>query len=249
MVLVHGSACSGATFDALRRCVPSDLRVHAVDLPGHGPTPAGPGPWTLDSAARFLDAWWQALGGTDAVLVGHSMGGAISTLLALGKYRWVRGLVVIDPAYGAADEEMTLAPRTSRRPVPRQLSEAHALVAGAFSPDAPTQLVERAARDVLATDARVPAAWYRSQYLEEGAWAGHDAALRVLARRTVPTLALYPTRERARTEEEAADLAQLSRAPGVQVRIAPVRSHFLHEEAPAWSARELVSWLDGALGS
>jgi len=84
VVLVHGAwhgAWCWATFQAEldRRGVAS----HAIDLPGHGTSlePLG----GLDHDAAHLAVTLDHLGLTDAVLVGHSYGGAVITQAAAGR--------------------------------------------------------------------------------------------------------------------------------------------------------------------
>jgi pimeloyl-ACP methyl ester carboxylesterase len=222
--------------------------VIAEDLPGHGTRPRGEGLFSLAAAADHLEDRWVQYGcPAEVVLIGHSMGGSIATVLALRGRPWVRGLVVIDPAYGADEDEMRRAPVTGEDQEVRDLTDARQRMSTAFSPGASTALVERAARDLLASSAAVRAAWYRDVYLgNQGtpAWAGHEEAVRVLGLRRLPVLAFYPTEQRARTETAAAHLAAgTPGTPPVEVRIAPVASHFLHEEAPHWCGTQITAWI------
>jgi pimeloyl-ACP methyl ester carboxylesterase len=77
-VLVHGMSHGAWCWDAVRaRLTARGHRVLAVDLPGHGPRAAERHRASLDAYARAVaDAMAQA-GVHDAMLVGHSMAGAV----------------------------------------------------------------------------------------------------------------------------------------------------------------------------
>ncbi|MCL4394311.1 MAG: alpha/beta fold hydrolase, partial [Chloroflexi bacterium] len=94
VLFVHGAAANHAVWGAQLRAVGEIARALAVDLPGHGRS-APPGGRTIgayaDSVLRLLDA----LGLARAVLVGHSMGGAIAQTVALEHADRVTALVLV----------------------------------------------------------------------------------------------------------------------------------------------------------
>ncbi|MCZ0734889.1 acetoin dehydrogenase dihydrolipoyllysine-residue acetyltransferase subunit [Phreatobacter sp. AB_2022a] len=72
--------------------------AYALDLPGHGGSDkaiARPG---LAALAEAVAAFMHATGLSDAHLVGHSMGGAVASLVALRGDGLVRALTLISPA-------------------------------------------------------------------------------------------------------------------------------------------------------
>jgi len=72
--------------------------VYALDLPGHGGSTkamASPG---LDAMVDAVEHFMNATGVESAHLVGHSMGGAIASALALRRGDLVRSLTLISPA-------------------------------------------------------------------------------------------------------------------------------------------------------
>lgn len=84
VVWIHGLGEQSASFDAIALHPQLAGYAHVlVDLPGYGrsPWPAAPAPAgdSLDALADLLAAW---LAGRRAVLVGHSLGGALATLVA-----------------------------------------------------------------------------------------------------------------------------------------------------------------------
>jgi pimeloyl-ACP methyl ester carboxylesterase len=85
------------------RMVPR-FRSLAVDLPGFGwsEKPDNRSPFTLEWYADWLGALLDVKKASPAVVVGHSMGGTVSTLLALRHPEKVERLVLINPiAHGA----------------------------------------------------------------------------------------------------------------------------------------------------
>jgi pimeloyl-ACP methyl ester carboxylesterase len=93
LVLIHGAGGSHRHWPLEARELPG-RRVIAVDLPGHGDSP-GPGRRTVAEYARDLLALLDALALARAVVVGHSMGGAIALTLAIDSPDRVAGLGLV----------------------------------------------------------------------------------------------------------------------------------------------------------
>lgn len=94
IVLVHGITESRRTWDPLvAPLIAAGYRIHAVDLRGHGDS-SKVGPYDLATMAGDLGAVLAHEGLDDALLVGHSLGGAVvSALAARGP---CRGVVNVD---------------------------------------------------------------------------------------------------------------------------------------------------------
>ncbi|HEX4458199.1 MAG TPA: alpha/beta fold hydrolase [Polyangia bacterium] len=73
--------------------------VIAVDLPGHGATPAVAKP-SLDAIADDLAALLRAEKATPAIVIGHSLGAGVAAHLAERHAEMVKGLVVVDMGIG-----------------------------------------------------------------------------------------------------------------------------------------------------
>lgn len=101
LVLIHGF---GGDKDAWLRLVPAlddGRRVLAVDLAGHGDSPAEPGAaYALPRYVADVTAWLEAVAPGRVDLAGNSMGGSIATVVALERPDRVRALVLLDPAGG-----------------------------------------------------------------------------------------------------------------------------------------------------
>jgi pimeloyl-ACP methyl ester carboxylesterase len=81
LILVHGAGGTHRHWPEEARSLPG-RRVIAIDLPGHGGSP-GPGRRSIADYAGDLRGLMDLLGISQAVLVGHSMGGAVALTLAL----------------------------------------------------------------------------------------------------------------------------------------------------------------------
>lgn len=117
IVFVHGWTCRRSDFAAQVAHFSPSHRCIAVDLRGHGDSDAPRQDYTI---AGFADdvAWTcDRLGVRDAVLVGHSMGGAVVLQLAAARPDLAHAVALLDPA-------ILFPPET--RPLIEQLSEAFA---------------------------------------------------------------------------------------------------------------------------
>jgi pimeloyl-ACP methyl ester carboxylesterase len=95
LMLLHGLGASAAlnwfpVFDPLS----AHFRVIAPDLRGHGRTPPGPEPFTLEKAADDAFAVADALGVDHFIAVGYSMGGPIAQLMWRQQRNRIAGLVL-----------------------------------------------------------------------------------------------------------------------------------------------------------
>ena len=101
VLLIHGFAEHGCTWDALLDFLPENYRYIRIDAKGFGYSSKNdPEHLTLYDQAAFVAAFIRRLDLRNLVLVGHSMGGAISCLLLEdGEIRErVVKLVLLDPA-------------------------------------------------------------------------------------------------------------------------------------------------------
>lgn len=76
VILVHGLAEDGASWDEVAAILSEGHKVHALDFRGHGASQAGQGDGTLGQLADDLNRFIEAVTGP-AVLVGFSLGGMI----------------------------------------------------------------------------------------------------------------------------------------------------------------------------
>ncbi|MCU1420799.1 MAG: Pimeloyl-ACP methyl ester carboxylesterase [Microbacteriaceae bacterium] len=138
VLLVHGGAAHARWWDAIAPLLAAGRRVVAVDLSGHGDSEHASA-YSLDGWADQLAAVMDAAALRRPVLVGHSLGGIVSTVLAMRGVPVLDGLVVVDspieptgpesraeadsPVFGRGRVYATAEEASARfRPVPAQES-------------------------------------------------------------------------------------------------------------------------------
>jgi pimeloyl-ACP methyl ester carboxylesterase len=109
VLAIHGITSSSRSWPFLAHAV--DNPVFAPDLRGRGRSNQLPGPAGIAQHAEDCAAVVEATGGVPLVVVGHSMGGFVATVLAARRPDLVRGLVLVDGGlpFPPADEDATLA--------------------------------------------------------------------------------------------------------------------------------------------
>ena len=98
LVGVHGLGGSHLNWAAIGPNLSRHSRVLALDLVGHGLTPAGPRSPDIEGHRRLLSDFLCSVGASPAILVGNSMGGLVAALQAVAEPESVAGLILIDPA-------------------------------------------------------------------------------------------------------------------------------------------------------
>lgn len=105
-VLFHGITASAWTWWRVGPFLAErGFRVFAPDMPGHGKTDRAPD-YRVETTARLLDAWMQAIGVHDPLILGHSWGGMNALVHATLPDPLVRPrrLLLEDPALALAPD-------------------------------------------------------------------------------------------------------------------------------------------------
>ncbi|MCB9420687.1 MAG: alpha/beta hydrolase [Ardenticatenaceae bacterium] len=144
VVLVHGAGSSHLGWPPGLRRLP-DFAVMGVDLPGHGRSHP-PGRSSIDEYANDIAALLSQQKIGQAVLIGHSMGGAIAQTLALSQPDVVAGLVLIGTGAKLPVSDLILAQTlTDFTAVTNFISQF------SWSPAAPPPLVAKGHQELLKT--------------------------------------------------------------------------------------------------
>jgi pimeloyl-ACP methyl ester carboxylesterase len=93
VLLIHGAGENHLVWPIGLRRLPGTV-VYALDLPGHGKS-AGRGCTTIEEYADWIASFMEATRLNRAILIGHSMGGAIAQLCALTCPDLFSGLVLV----------------------------------------------------------------------------------------------------------------------------------------------------------
>jgi pimeloyl-ACP methyl ester carboxylesterase len=97
VIFVHGFGHNRSVWHELASRLPDELRPIAVDLRGHGESPWDPeGAYDLRDYASDLPGLLDSLEIAQAVVVGHSLGGNVSTLFAAAEPKRLKALVLVD---------------------------------------------------------------------------------------------------------------------------------------------------------
>jgi len=129
LLALHGWLDNAATFDRLAPLLCEHFHIVALDLPGHGRSDwRPPGAWYhyVDYLGDTLAAA-DALGWTRFGLLGHSLGGAVASMLAAACPQRIERLFLIEalgPLTAAVDQTLTL--------LQRAISQRHGLPAKAL---------------------------------------------------------------------------------------------------------------------
>jgi pimeloyl-ACP methyl ester carboxylesterase len=140
LVLLHGAGGSRLSWPPELRgleqaCLPG-ATVYTLDLPGHGRS-GGESREAIEDYAADVVAFFDAVGIEQAIVVGHSMGGAIALTMALDFPERVTELVLI-----ATGARLRVVPAILEK-IPADFDAAlDVITRWAWSPEAPTNLVD-----------------------------------------------------------------------------------------------------------
>jgi pimeloyl-ACP methyl ester carboxylesterase len=239
ILFLHGLGGNRDSFiDQLPRLT-RDWRALSWDMPGYGISPAIEPPLTFEALAEAVIAVLDAEGARKAVIVGHSLGGAIGQETIARFPQRVAGLVLFatTPAFGGKDGKFKteflaqrLAPLDAGRTMPEIAEE---LTKDLFGPNPP----EAARRRAIASMAAISPDAYRDALNCIVTFDRADD----LARIACPTLVLaaeHDTLAPPKTMERMA-----ARIPGAAYRCLAGAGHLANFEQPAAFAAALDEFL------
>ncbi|MEQ9617326.1 MAG: alpha/beta hydrolase [Phycisphaerales bacterium] len=136
IVLVHGWASDHTIWNEQVEALREDYRVLAVDLPGHGGSARGDGPWSMAMMAGGITKALDHAGVRRAVLVGHSNG--TPTIREFYRMHPVRtlGLVAVDGALRSVVDPSMMRSVVAMFQGENYKQNAERFVSGAIPPDA-----------------------------------------------------------------------------------------------------------------
>jgi pimeloyl-ACP methyl ester carboxylesterase len=98
LLMVHGLGGNALNWMAVGPGLSTHHRVLALDLTGFGQTPLFHRSAAIGANAQLVHAFIEQVIGEPVILMGNSMGGHIAIVEASDHPRWVRALILVDPA-------------------------------------------------------------------------------------------------------------------------------------------------------
>jgi pimeloyl-ACP methyl ester carboxylesterase len=233
IILIHGAGGTRLYWPPEIRRLPG-YRVYALDLPGHGKSSQSDGHQTIEEYSHILFEWMEIIHLRRAVVVGHSMGGAIALSMAIQHPEQVIALGLINSGARLRVNPNLLAYATDAT---TYVKAAELLVSYSFSPHTPKRLVELASRRMLETRQSVFSG-------DLQACNKFDMMDRV-ADIVKPTLVLCGADDQMTPLRYAQFLA--SGIPDASLAVVPNAGHMVMLEQPRLVADYLLNFLQGVL--
>jgi len=248
-VLLHGLGGSAANWVEVAPLLLPRRRVVALDLPGHGRSPAPQADAGIDELAAAVAAALEAVVGRPALVAGHSLGGQVAARLALRRPDLVRGLLLVcasgissrRPAARAALAVTTrLRPTRLVRPLALRHADRAWFRRAVFTPWLAGNAADVSARSV------------RGLVWDAHRHADLRTAVRAMARDDprswasgvrAPALVLWGARDRQLPVEDGVELARLLQAP---LRVIAACGHLVPVERPQAVVDALVALASAA---
>jgi len=241
IVFLHGLGGSQSTWAGLLGSFVDSSRVAAIDLPGHGASdkPSSAAfPYTVEALAQACGEAIAELGMAPAIVVGHSLGGAVAMQLAHDRPDLVEGLVLIASAGMGQEISHTLLDLVEAAPT---LDEARAMLDLFF--ENKKLILERGVRDMHESRSQEGAdaamkAIANAVFSRDGQTTGLEERLADL---TVPVLIVWGAFDRVVPFHHGASAARA--IPGAWVEIMAGIGHVPQVEAPEQLASTMSRWL------
>ncbi|MEW6145646.1 MAG: alpha/beta hydrolase [Thermodesulfobacteriota bacterium] len=151
VLLIHGAGQRIATWKPQLELLKDDPRYNVIapDLPGHGAS-EGTGYRDIESYKGFIDEFTTALGLSDLIPVGHSMGGAVAMVFALDHPEKIRASVL-----AGTGARMRVSAETLKTVKNDYKAFCDVAPGRMFAPDSPAELKEKFRKDLLGTSSEV----------------------------------------------------------------------------------------------
>lgn len=228
LVLIHGAGGSHLHWPAEIRRLPGHT-VYAIDLPGHGKS-EGLAQHAVDGFATHLLAFLNALRIAKAVLVGHSMGGAISLYNAIHHSERMAGLVLVGSGARLRVLPEILENSASAMTYPNVVEM---IIHQSYGPTAAPRLLELGRQGLLDTRPTV----LHGDYLACDRFDVMDQVENISA----PTLILCGTEDNMTPPRYAQYLA--NKIPNASLTLIPEAGHMLMLEQPEAVAQALLKFV------
>lgn len=235
LLFLHGYSDSHRSMAPLLAQLPEHVRAIAITQRGHGDADKPAGGYGLDVLAEDAAAVLDALNAPRAIVVGHSMGAAVATLLAAAQPERIAGLVLMGAFADFRKPEVEgLVAEIAKLAEPVDHGFVEAFQASTLSEPVSEAFFAMVVAESLKLPARI---W---QALSAGFMACDLPA--ALARVRAPTLLIWGDQDGfcARADQDAI----LAAIPDAQLRVHTGANHALHWERPAAVAADIAEFVE-----
>ena len=149
LIFVHGWCCDKGYWKYQVAHFSKDYKVVTIDLAGHGKSGLGRKTWSMEAFGKDVFAVLDKINIEQAILIGHSMGGAVIIEAAKQMPTRIIGLVGVDTyqnieeTYSQEQIEEVISPFRADF-----VETTRIFVRGMFTPDADSVIVEQIANDM-----------------------------------------------------------------------------------------------------
>jgi pimeloyl-ACP methyl ester carboxylesterase len=143
VVFIHGASGSSFSWYFQKEYLKQSMEVVLLDLPGHGKSP-GDGCERLEECRDAVYGVVKSLGLEKCYMVGHSMGGAISMLLALTYPEILEGLVLL-----ATGAKLRVFPEILQNILRDKEGTVRKITEVAFSKKTPASVIESGFKEMM----------------------------------------------------------------------------------------------------
>jgi pimeloyl-ACP methyl ester carboxylesterase len=245
IVLLHCYTCSINWWEHLIPLLDRDHRVIAIDLLGHGGSEKPRSGYSIEDQAQLVAGVLGRLGVRNAIVVGHSLGGAVAVALAEQSPELVAGVTIIDTEPDTSYGSLDLLARAVYVPVLGEglwrVKNSWTIRKGleqAFAPghDVPDQYVDDVKRMTYTSYDHSHSAF--DSYVDESAL---DDRLRRL---DLPLLVVFGAEDQIVDAREA--LSAYADVPGAETALVQGSGHSPNVEKPLQTARLIDRFARGA---
>jgi pimeloyl-ACP methyl ester carboxylesterase len=243
IVLIHCFTCGIDWWDGMIPALSRRHRVIAVDLLGHDGAAKPSGGYSIPEQADLVAQALDRLGVRDAEVVGHSLGGPVTTALAERSPRLVNRMVLIDSIPDSSYGSVGLIGELPFKPVIGQflwrIKPDFTIKDGlevAFAPgfDVPDAFVDDVKRMTYSS--------YDGSHDAFDSYTGEEPLPERAAAINKPTLAIMGAEEQIADNPREALAAYRQTDPPARTRLIAGAGHSPHVEKPAETARLVLAF-------
>lgn len=238
ILFVHGFSCDSHDWSWQIPHFVSGHRVIAVDIRGHGRSSAPDKGYEPRQFAADIAALLRRLNTGPVVAIGHSLGGAIVSALAVEDPDLVQAVVSVDPGYLLPEEYRPIVEgMVNILEAGDPVEGAQTFLSGSYSPASPAALKTWHMRRIAGVPRHVLRQTLAGLFVGPESLGFRDTSVPYLRRRQSPVLALYTDPDRAAFE---ATLFADARSKSISWAGS---GHWLHQERPEEFNHLVTGWL------